>query len=691
MKVERLPLVVAGLASGLVLTSFFLFFKHEAMKGEDITKAESDLRIGMRDASLMIDDYLKRYKPIVDGLAKETESLNWTRTQARSQLEALMEEAPEVFGLGIAYDRCRYPKLFAPFVTREVDRLNYGELQQSYDYEKRPKDFWYHRAHELGPNWVNNWGEVSGDWIAVYSRPVDNPESDCSAVVFMVFTFELIRQWIEALELGKTGYAFLLSSDEKLMVHPRQDYVSGKKSLTQLVEEQASSEHQSTLAVIKKTLDEKAIFTRYEDSLTGQPSWLLLTPIHETGWHLGVVYVTDIIPLRIEALRRVLFLAIACLCLGMAFGAVAIVLGSPAQTPSWRVWGYSVAVSLVFLLGMLRVWHFTYQETIDETGEETTPIANQSELGRFLKNQATDHLIPVGTGLFIETFTFDSAYDVSLTGLIWQSYPSEEDEPGFLMPDAISLEIEERQRIQNDNQTLVISSFSAQLRQQFEYGTYPFDFEVVRIRILPGSPLAQIILVPAFENYPVLVPSAQPGLDSNLSFSGLTCLSSYFSYISPLYNLDFRKQIGTRYERPELSFNLALRRNLLDPLIAHLMPLAVVAFLIFGLLLTVTDNEEKAGLLGFNASGVIAANAALFFVVLVAHIQLREGIKVPVIMYLEYFYFSTYLMLLMATAHSVAFQLGWRLDRSGEARMVKLLYWPFLLGLLLTLTLFRFY
>ena len=111
-------------------------------------------------------------------------------------------------------------------------------------------------------------------------------------------------------------------------------------------------------------------------------------------------------------------------------------------------------------------------------------------------------------------------------------------------------------------------------------------------------------------------------------------------------------------DAPELYFNIALRRSFLDSFVGHIIPLVAVAFMLFATLMTATRDSETASLSGFNTFSVLTATTALFFVVLLGHIQLRDTVRAMELMYLEYFYFTMYLAILLISIHSLVFALN---------------------------------
>lgn len=144
---------------------------------------------------------------------------------------------------------------------------------------------------------------------------------------------------------------------------------------------------------------------------------------------------------------------------------------------------------------------------------------------------------------------------------------------------------------------------------------------------------------------------------------------------------------------PELYFNIELKRNFIGPLISDMIPMIVVAFLVFSVLIISTTNKEKIGLFGFNTSAVLGYCAALFFVLIVSHVHLRENLAIMGLYYIESFYFVMYLAILAVSINSIIFasQAKFAFVQYKDNLIAKLLYWPLIQGALLGATLFTFY
>lgn len=332
----------------------------------------------------------------------------------------------------------------------------------------------------------------------------------------------------------------------------------------------------------------------------------------------------------------------------------------------------------------------------------------------------------IRTGIFVQSLSFFNSTEVSLTGYIWQHYRSGIDddirpgrgEVGFVFPEQVAsngdTNTREAYRIPyvdaNGPGEVIGWYFDAVLRQPFDYKKYPFDHKTAWIRMWHKEFWRNIVLVPDFSAYDDLdevdeyvkncklldEPSSSDlcvfGIDKDMVLGTWEREDTYFDYAKAYYDSDFgiSTYVG-QHQFPELRYNFVLKRNFENAFIVYLLPLLLVAMLLFAALLTVSNKEELSGRFGFNTSGFIGACSALFFVVLLAHIQLREQFGGSGIVYIENFYILMYILLVLATTNVYLFSVR---PRRGfdwilyEDNMVfKAAYWPVVLSCLILITL----
>lgn len=369
-------------------------------------------------------------------------------------------------------------------------------------------------------------------------------------------------------------------------------------------------------------------------------------------------------------------------------------------------WWLSAAVSAVLIIVLITLW-----VQMNEYEIEPTQLVNEQAatdyLNRHWVNRPGGHavqaepVIMLKTGIFIQSLQFFNSTEVSLTGYIWQHYkdgvhdaikpaPSE---VGFILPEQVNTgeQPEEIYRVKNGDEEVIGWYFEATLRQPFDYSYYPFDHKTVWVRMWPKEFSGNIVLIPDYSAYKSTGLSDIFGIEKNIVLGTWERETTYFDYKLSSYDTDFgiADYIGQN-GFPELYYNFVIKRKFQNAFIVYLLPLFLVAALLFAALLTVSANDELSNRLGFNTSGFIGASSALFFVVMLAHIQLREQFAGAGIVYIEYFYILMYALLVVATANTYLFSIRssrWHnVILYNDNIIPKVAYWPVVIGCLVLIT-----
>lgn len=271
-------------------------------------------------------------------------------------------------------------------------------------------------------------------------------------------------------------------------------------------------------------------------------------------------------------------------------------------------------------------------------------------------NASTNWPVYIPTGIFIQSLKWIDSTSFSISGYIWQKYPRETNaaiSEGFVFPEAISLTAEVAYRYKTANIETVGWLFEATINQRFDYAKYPFDHKTVSIRLWHKDFDQRALLVPDFASYDSTLPDDKFGLDPHIALGGYDILGTYFRYQHTHYDSNFGyTSDGSEKNFPELYYNIVLRRNAADAMIINVLPLLAVIILCFCSLLSNTFDDKKREIYNFRYMEILTHCAALFFVVLLAHIHLREVFAGIGIVYIEYIYVITYLCIIYVTVNA---------------------------------------
>lgn len=328
-------------------------------------------------------------------------------------------------------------------------------------------------------------------------------------------------------------------------------------------------------------------------------------------------------------------------------------------------------------------------------------LVNDADVTEYLqKFELSDELHErIPTGIYVDSMHFNSANDVHIGGYVWQEFTSEQLEmhhEGVIFTDAVELAtMEEAYCNIVDGKTIIGWYFEANLRQDFSYKDYPIDHKTVWIKILPKDFNSNLVLVPSLKSYSDTSLKSSFGLASDMVLEGWSVNETFFDFMPVEFNTNFG--LASNHVRtivPELTFNVVLKRDFFSAFLVNITLLIVCMSLLFSLVMMMTSNSALKEKYDLSVSGSIGTCAGIFFVVLIAHISLREKFPSSGIVYLEYFYLVAYVYILMIALSNYFFNTKTELAQRGlfakDAYLLKLLYWPVYFGSLLFITWLNF-
>jgi hypothetical protein len=374
---------------------------------------------------------------------------------------------------------------------------------------------------------------------------------------------------------------------------------------------------------------------------------------------------------------------------------------------SHHLWILTTVYSAAMLCLLLWMWvkeQDTYREQL--LGENTVVVDRNEQVWRFLDTfkWTSEPPAEVKTGIYLMGLRFKNATEVGLTGVIWQEYVQDDHDHiadrGFWLPEEVDIgnlvTPNEIFRKVKDGHEHIGWNFDSTVRQKFDYSKFPLDHKVVRVRIWPSAFDVNQVLVPDIDAYLNTGKGEIFGIDvQNIALGQWRIRDTFFSYQVTKYGTDWGVyDQPTAHGFPDLTFNVVLERRFLSAAVIHLVPLMVVLSLLYGMLLLVTNNTKRAEQHGSNIAGFLSGASALFFVVMLAHVQLRETLPMAGFIYLEQFYLVAYLVICASAINVFVFRnqlltrfkwLYWR-----DNLVPKLLYWPAILSVFAGITWFFF-
>ncbi|MEM7587089.1 MAG: cache domain-containing protein [Acidobacteriota bacterium] len=658
-------------------------------------------------AAEKINTILARVVPVNEALIEALQGERWDEQSAYRELERIAHEHPFLFGVGIAYAPApsQGARLDSFYVCKDLIRGGHRRAPLRRDYTVEP--FYRNPVEQRRGVWQEpHYGKSSQTWIANYSAPIfapSAPNGEPIGVAFVTLSLDDYREILTSLDLGDTGYGFILSQEFRVIAHLRSDYLGRELMAIAKTLGDASLE-----AVVRLARQGQGGPFDYTDRLTQQKSWIFFEPIATTGWSLGVVFLKQEMAAELRALKpRKTLILVAVVALLLSLIGLDLALHAKQLSAFWRA---SLLTALTLLAGSIGQVRLSLYDA-SPTEHSVAPLVDQMGLDRFVERHG-EHT-PVSTGIFVQSLSFASSTDVELCGFVWQRLaPDSPVPPGFFLPEAIDGDIGSTEPALYGSAQSGVLGWHVQttLRQRFDYKRYPFDQKHIWVRLRHADRAIPAILVPDLTSYDSTNPAFLPGLsgpeDSGLVLPGWTIERSFFGERQHRYSTSLGLE-GTARHGEELYFNIILRRRPGSVLIGHFVPLFVVLVMLFGMLTSTTRKSAKNTLVDFSFWNHLGSVSGLFFVAALAHNQLRREVPEDLI-YLEYFYFIVYLMILASSINAflVASGAGREVDSVRSHRFYdglssfvsyqdnlapKLLFWPVVMAMIFAVTLWTFY
>jgi len=369
-----------------------------------------------------------------------------------------------------------------------------------------------------------------------------------------------------------------------------------------------------------------------------------------------------------------------------------------------ELWRMATLTSFVLVGNIVLVWYLNVSTDFSRFDHDVERIVNETILDKYVERYddelhklANARYDKVPTGLFIESFEL-SSFEASVIGKLWMKYPKalyDETPPGFYFPDVSAMETrgllkEKLSEVEYEDHILATWRFRVTLEQDFSYRQFPFEQNDIALRVLYPDFSKNVLLVPDLRSYDILNPSVRPGLNPGISVPSSETIASFFT----LSNTDYRSTFGNSRmvkSHPTLAFHIGVKRIYLNPFIANIIPILIVALMMFVVLYVSSTNDD--GRAGLTTMNVIQSSAGFLFILLLAHVNERNRIETPEIAYIELFYFSMYMYITAQTLALAAMFRGvdWKLFQWEDNLILKLSFWPLLLAIWFAFTLARFY
>ncbi len=682
------------------LVSYRAYINYEQVKAEQVGQQAKDA------LKSKIETLLHKIKTAGETLGEIFADRDYSDKEIRALIRQVSLDNPEIRGVTACYQPYAFSKdrkLYCPYYNKGSQSFVY--VEESYDYTIPGKDTtWYTDVIEKGASWVEPYyGKAAKEWYVDYGVPFYYKSGPRKGEVRGIIDFSLevgdFKRLVHSLSVGKAGYGLITSRKGKFIAHPINDYL-GTRSVHDLIKEETKP---GLLQAYEGLAGAKTGHSEFYDPLNDVTSLFFYDKIDVSGFGIGMVFFKrDLLGDQSERNRRYINM---CLTLSLLL-VLAITLYFGSDSLDWleiEFISYLTSLLLVMNIGLIGALQHASTGTLDK--KTSPPIVDTASLGNFIGQQIsrTETLkiqppVPIPTGIYIERIEFQDSHNVNIGGVIWQKYPLEVDETikiGFRFPqmspfaEASFIEESYRKIIRGKEgeagYLLVGWDYRVTLRLNLKYTNYPFDKRHLDIRIAPVAANSNFLFVPDLVGYDFTSPIKKAGLNPEISLSGNEITRSYFSFTAEHFDTNFGFSSKAHFENvPLLHFNVHIRRLLLNTFVTYLIPIVVSLCMIYILILACAKTEAR--------QGIIESMAAFFFVLIFSHIDLRKNIVTAELIFMEFFYFITYLMIILSTLNLMAYTKSkTSLFDYNDNQIFRALYFPVFFLLVLIVMLFKFY
>jgi hypothetical protein len=691
---RNIALVLTAIgAAGLTAFSFYDLRTYKQSRQD--RSLEVGKRAGVRVAQAL-DDMLfsvsnraLEYAEEVGAITSEAALLDSVRMES--------DRFPFVIGVTVAFepDAFEGKKRYSPFFNKARGEFQF--VEQSYDYTSRDLDAarWYTAVVDSGEaRWSEPYfAEAAQTMLVDYGVPIRNDEGAVVGIVDYAITLSDFTRIVDSISVGEAGYGFTYDQTGAILSHPNPAFL-----LENVFQLRDGKDEQ----ILEALREQPEGVVAYDSTYTYTFSWFFFRELKSTGWKSVLVFAEDdLLGASDEGRRKVIHIGIG---IGLLLIALLALFQGVDGFNRRELWRMAALTSLVFVGNIVLIWNLNVTTDFSRFEHDVERVVNKTILKKYVDRYDDElHKLvnaryrKVPTGIFVESYEV-SSFEASIIGKLWMKYPKdlyETTPPGFYFPDVSARETRgivstKLSEVEYDDYILVTWRFRVTLEQDFSYRQFPFEQNDVVVRILFPDFSKNILLVPDLDSYDILDPSVRPGLNPAVSVPSSETIASFFT----LGTTEFKSTFGNARlvkSYPTLMFHMGVKRVYLNPFIANIIPILIVALMVF-VVLYVSSNEE-GGRAGLTTMNVIQSSAGFLFILILAHVNERTRIETPEIAYIELFYFSMYLYITVETlALATMFRgVSWKLFRWQDNLALKLVFWPLLLAIWFAFTLARFY
>ncbi len=685
----------------LSLFSIFDFYSYQEnrnLEALDFGRQKRD------EVQIQMDSAITSVEQLSYSLAKKISEKNYSKHEVDEIIKEYAHKYDFCSGITIAFEPViindSIKVLYAPFYNKKTKELKY--IHESYDYSdsslERAEWFTEVKNKQTGVWSDPKPAQIGEELVVDFGVPFHSSnQSDrkFAGVISVTLEQSFISNFLHSISLSKSGFAYIVNQNKLLIATPNTDFLTDPD-------------------IIKKGIKKKPIFIKMFNEKEGEIPSANDYLMEETdtffkelvnGWKLALVVPKRDLVVKSGIYKHKLMYTSVLITISLILLFILVFRIWEGNTSN--LWKFSLLISLLFLLNIIFLWYINHNSDYILKQSDQSKITSRIAIDNYLKKRDTDlkkistklRSVEVPIGIFLYDIDFLDAYNVAVIGKIWQKIPDtlkNVQDVNFVFPQAaaegISVRVRPISKKHVDDYWLYRYDFNATLQFDIDYLNYPLNLKPLDLQITYPNFEDQVVFTPDIESYITINPSSKPGISSDIYMPDSEVLSSYYSFGEH----NFNTVMGDEYyeglnETPVLTFNILIKNVIINAIISNIIPIFIIAIMVFLLPFTVDkkDGEIKEG----GSLNIIQASAGFFFILLLAHIQLRNEVETPGLTYIELYYFVMYFMLALMSAAVLLFLKTnkYPVLEYKHNLIFKISYWPILLLSIYLITFFIFY
>ena len=263
---------------------------------------EKNLKINAENltiaAVLKVDKVLSSIEKITYNYSRIIDSSNFTEEELIKILQQEVSGNPEIFGAALAFEPNYMDAnqlYYSPYFYRDSGKIAFKYLgNSSYDYFTMD---WYQIPKELNrPVWSEPYRDDGAGNVVMstYSVPIYRNikgQKQFVGILTADISLDWLQEYINSIQVCKTGYGFMVSSNGTIITHPKKDLIMNE-TIFSIADEQKSTELRN---IGRNMIHGEKSFAEleYRNLKTGKLSWIAYAPVTLNGWSIGIVFPVD--------------------------------------------------------------------------------------------------------------------------------------------------------------------------------------------------------------------------------------------------------------------------------------------------------------------------------------------------------------------------------------------------------------